>query len=194
MPLTVTYFHRKPGLAIITLMLGVAVLAALPCLAQSSASYQVNGSSINCGGDPQNGVVLASPSFRVTLDAIGNTFAGRQLTSEDYVVCINLPQIVKPPTEVQGFSLTSTTAMSWNANATAYGYQVYRGLISDLPLSYGSCITPQEVFVTEVTDTEIPAPGQCFFYLVVARNILDEEGTLGTDSAGNERHAAVQCP
>ncbi|RMH70289.1 MAG: hypothetical protein D6685_00265, partial [Bacteroidetes bacterium] len=38
-----------------------------------------------------------------------------------------------------------------------------------------------------VTDSDPIAPGGGFFYLVTARNRLDEEGTKGRDSAGSER-------
>jgi hypothetical protein len=168
--------------------------AALPALAQTSASYQITESAINCGGDPQNGVVLTSPSFKVTLDAIGDAIAGGTLASTSFSTDVGLPPSVKPPGEVREVQFSTPTTLTWHAEPSVGTYRLYRGLLSDLPTSYGICLSPGGLIGPEATDGENPSPGQCFVYLATARNRLNEEGTLGNDSAGIPRPNSSPCP
>ena len=46
-------------------------LAAGPALAQTSASYRLDESTVNAGGAPADGQAVTSASYRVTLAAIG---------------------------------------------------------------------------------------------------------------------------
>ena len=56
----------------------IAVVAALvltlapTALAQSSASYRISDYAFNSGGHPEQGNTLASPSYHIRLDAIGD--------------------------------------------------------------------------------------------------------------------------
>jgi hypothetical protein len=56
-------------------------LAAGQALAQSSASYSVSDHTLNAGGHPQQGQILFSASFRVSLDALGEAVTGHGLSS-----------------------------------------------------------------------------------------------------------------
>ena len=47
-------------------------------LAQTSTSYTLNENVMNEGGHPENGVVLASTSYRLSFDAIGEGLFAQQ--------------------------------------------------------------------------------------------------------------------
>jgi hypothetical protein len=72
-------------------------------------------------------------------------------------------------------------------------YDVYKGLVSSLPSSYGTCLA-SGLTLTQATDATIPSAGQCFFYLATAKNRLGEEGTMGKNSAGTPRPNGSPCP
>jgi hypothetical protein len=173
---------------------GGLLIAALPALAQSSPSYQLTESAINCGGDPQNGAVLTSASFAVTLDAIGDAVAGGPLAGASYSSDVGLPPSLRPPGEVLNLRFSSTTTLTWAPESSVGSYRLYRGLLSALPASYGACQSPGGLAVEEATDAATPSPGQCFIYLVSARNRIEEEGTLGTTSAGAFIPNTSPCP
>ena len=65
----------------IGVFLGV-VLWAVASLAQSSANYRLSESVLNAGGDPAP--VLTSASYQVTLDAVGDSVSGANLSSASY--------------------------------------------------------------------------------------------------------------
>ena len=65
-------------------------------------------------------------------------------------------------------------------------YTVYRGLVSDLPVSYGTA-TLSGVVSEGASDPSVPPANTAYFYLVTVSNRLDEEGTKGNDSSGAER-------
>ena len=50
----------------------------------AGASLEVAESTFNAGGNPVAGVVPASPSFRITLDALGDSVAGTAMSSDSY--------------------------------------------------------------------------------------------------------------
>ena len=181
---------RKLGLAIGAIFLTLA----LQVFAQRSLSYQITESAINCGGDPQNGAVLSSPSFRITLDAIGDTVAGGPLASTSFSTDVGLPPSVRPPGEVLDVKFSNPTTLTWQPEPSVGTYRLYRGLLSDLPTSYGICLTPGGLAGEQATDGDTPSPGQCFIYLVTARNMINEEGTLGDNSAGVPHTNSAPCP
>ena len=88
---------------------------------------------------------------------------------------------------------TSASAFGWNPEPSVGAYNVYRGLVSGLPSSYGACFASGLTAVS-ATDAATPAAGQCYFYLVTAENRLAEEGTLGKKSDGTPRPNASPCP
>lgn len=63
-----------------------ALAAAIPLMAQQSASYKITEQSINNGGDPQGGTPPASLNFKVSMDAIGYDVAGGPLSSASFIV------------------------------------------------------------------------------------------------------------
>ena len=44
--------------------------------AQTSDNYKIEEYSFNNGGDPQDGVIVQSPSYMITLDSLGESIAG----------------------------------------------------------------------------------------------------------------------
>ena len=173
---------------------GALLVLTLPALAQTSASYQITESAINCGGDPQNGTVLTSASFRVTLDAIGDAVAGGPLASSSYSSDVGLPPSLKPPGEVLSLHFTDKSTLVWQPENSVGSYRLYRGLLTALPGSYGTCLTPAGVTTEQTTDATTPSPGQCFVYLVTARNRISEEGTMGSTSSGTPIPNTSPCP
>ena len=171
----------------------LAAAMASSVRAQSSTNYQLTQGVINCGGDPQNGTVLASTSYQVTLDAIGDTVAGGPLSSSSYTTDVGLPPSLKPPGEVLDLRFIDKATLSWEPEHSVGTYSVYRGAVSVLPGGYGAC-QASGLTTEQATDTDLPASGQCFFYLVTARNFISEEGTKGSTSAGDPRPNPSPCP
>jgi hypothetical protein len=65
-------------------------------------------------------------------------------------------------------------------------------MTSEYPLA--DCIESDDGPNTSATDTAVPTAGQSFFYLTRAQNACPQgQGTLGTDSSGNERIGRA-CP
>ena len=53
------------------LVMGLA--AALPAYAQEGPTFKLTEHAFNAGGHPANGTILSSPTFRVSIDAIGDS-------------------------------------------------------------------------------------------------------------------------
>ena len=66
------------------LLTGILIAGLLPARAQTSASYRLVDYAFNAGGVPAQGSVLASPSYRVSLDTIGEGVLGDALSSASY--------------------------------------------------------------------------------------------------------------
>jgi hypothetical protein len=177
-----------------TILVFSLALAAFPLAsaAQTSASYKLEESTFNAGGNPAP--VLTSPSYKVTLDAVGDGVSATGLSSASYRSDAGFTPDYRPPGEVAGQRFTSKTTQVWEPDPSIGKYDVYRGLVSGLPGSFGTCLVSGGVTAESVTDTENPAAGQCFFYLVTAENRLQEEGTKGYTSSGGERGNAAPCP
>src|SRR5262245_41822605 len=175
----------------------VAVLSGTSAGAQQSASHRLEGSTFNQGGRPANGVHAQSASFRITLDAVGETVPGFAAASASFGLSGGLVGAYAPPSEVQavGFSPDggSSTALVWAPNPTAVRFDVYRGPTGRLPGTFGSCLASNLVG-TVYSDPVVPGSQNAFFYLVTAENRLGEEGTKGTQSNGTVRTAAPACP
>ena len=95
------------------------------------------------------------------------------------------------PGLVTGLAWTNKTTLRWDGAAPpAVEYHAYRGALADLGYAnFGTCndglLNPSD---TELTDTELPASGAGFFYLITIR----EEGTLGF-AACAERSNFTPC-
>jgi hypothetical protein len=170
------------------------LLASAPALSQSSSSYQLESTAFNAGGNPNKGMVLTSATYRITLDAIGDGVVGGGLTSPSFQVDGSFAASYRPPGEVQGVQFKVKDTMRWQPEPSAGTYAVYRSALTTLPAGdTGSCFATDVVLpATPVPD--LPAPGTGYFFLVTARNRLEEEGTKGYRSNGAERPNPAPCP
>jgi hypothetical protein len=89
----------------------------------------------------------------------------------------------------------SMTTITWDPVTDAFFYNVYRGDLAGLDVTYGTCQNANDPNPTDTiyVDTENPPPGQGFSYLVSYRLISGEAG-LGTRSNGDPRVVAPPCP
>jgi len=181
--------------------LGIAALAVLasgaPAGAQQSASFQLEGSTLNEGGRPANGVIAQSASFQITLDAVGETVPTFESLSTSFGLSGGIVGAYAPPSEVEtmafGPGAGSATTVLWSPIPTAVRYDVYRGPTGRLPGTYGSCLA-SDLVGSAYNDPVAPGSGTAFFYLVTGENRLGEEGTKGYQSNGTVRTAAPACP
>jgi hypothetical protein len=175
-----------PALLLILSARGAAV-------AQTSASYKLTESTINAGGDPQNGSFAASASYRIELDAIGQGLTAVGLSSASFHLDDGFVDAYSPPREVLNLRWTDASTLAWNPEPSVGVYELYRDLASTLPGGFGTCF--QSAIVSETwTDASVPSPGTGWFYLVTARNRLAEEGTKGFQGSGLERPNPSPCP
>jgi hypothetical protein len=177
----------------------IAPLLALLCVAglagaQESASYKLNEHTMNEGGNPDGGAVLESASYKLTLDAIGDSVAeAGTLSSDNYQVEAGFVPPYPPPGETLNLLFTDAQTLVWSSEKSVGAYRLFRGLLTDLPADYGDCT--QRLFANTATDASAPASGQTYFYLVTAENRLEEEGTMGEDSTPAERpNTSPPCP
>jgi len=94
--------------------------------------------------------------------------------------------------------------LGWPAMREATSYNVYRGPLSDLAdgdadglpdTGYGTCQNHRDLDTTDnhFVETNVPPPGDGFFYLHAVVDSAGEQG-LGTTSAGLPRFPAETCP
>ncbi len=102
------------------------------------------------------------------------------------------------PSVVNGFTVDQTggdgvARLSWNAAARADGYDLSRGLLSELAgAGYGACLV-EMLAGTAWDDVEVPLSGAGFHYLVRGRDTgCGGGGSPGSDSTGMERPSP--CP
>jgi hypothetical protein len=164
------------------------------CLGQESANFRLEESVLNAGGNPSEGAVLASASFRVTLDSIGEPLLGRALSSASFRVDGGFAPAYPPPREVVGLRFDSRDTLDWSPEPSVGVYNLYRDLLSALDGGgYGDC-SQRDLPEAEAIDGGAPPAGDGWFYLATAENRLGEEGTMGKDSAGAERPNLAPCP
>ena len=173
---------------------GVLLLALGTASAQQSTNFQVTEYSVGGGGPPTGGTVPASPNFQLSFAAVGEMAAGTSLSSPSFQMDSGFVASFPPPGEVQGLLFTDQDHLAWDPEPSVGTYQLYRDLFSTLSsLDYGLC-EQQELEDAATAAPEVPPPADGYFYLVTARNRLDEEGTKGLDSAGVERENLLPCP
>jgi len=177
----------------------LVVVAALLSLqvaarAQSSPSYRLDEHSLNAGGRPMDGVVSTSPSFRISVEAIGALVARRDLSGTSYRMDGGFTPALRPPGEVAGLQvLVDQQTVTWLAEPASATFNVYSGPIAALPGTYGGCAVSR-VSGTSWADPSLPSPGSGLFYLVTGENRLREEGTKGRTSSGVARSNPAPCP
>lgn len=169
--------------------------AAIPALAQQSASFKVEEHVLNAGGTPTRGSVPSSAGFRVTLSAIGDPAARRGMSSTSFRSDAGFIVAYTPPGEVTALRFGAEDAnLEWDPEAAAGDYALYRDTLASLSgLAYGACLLGS-LAVASASDLTSPAPGEGFFYLVTVRNRLREEGSKGFRTGGIERGNAAPCP
>ena len=173
-----------------------AMVAAIPSslLAQSSPSHTQREHVFNAGGRPEQAVISTSPSYRISLDSIGEPIAARLLTGVSFKVDGGLAAAYPPPGEVVGLRLLDDRqTLVWSREPSSTAYNVYADLLSSLPGGFGTCAVAR-VTGTSAVDTTQPSPGSGLFYLVTGVNRLREEGTKGRTSSGTERANPLPCP
>jgi hypothetical protein len=175
-------------------LIPLVLLLAFPVLAQESASYKLTEHTFNAGGNPSDGVVITSTSYKITLDAIGDSVAGRNLASASYHMDSSFIMGYPPPGEVHGLYLADSQTLAWQPEKSVGIYNLYRGLVDGLDGTvYGFCEEP-DIALNTTTDSDPVPVGNGYFYLVTAENRLAEEGTLGTKNTGTERPQTGACP
>jgi hypothetical protein len=86
----------------------------------------------------------------------------------------------------------SGSELAFSAAARADGYDISRGVIGDLPTSYGACLVQMVPGPTHL-DTQLPDSGSGFQYLVAGRDSgCGGSGPSGNDSSDTPRPLA--CP
>lgn len=181
---------------VVTGALGCFLLAATsPELAQESTSYRLNENALNAGGHPDQGTVMSSTSFRITLDATGDPLATPSLASASFTMQSGTIASGRPPGEVAGqVFLGDSATLQWDPEPSAGTYRVYRGLLSARSATnYGSC-HQQGIVAISTTDNEAPPAADGYMYILTVENILGEEGTMGYTSALTERPNTAPCP
>jgi len=172
----------------------ILLLAPASIRAQSSASYRLDEHALNAGGRPAAGVVATSPSYRLGLDSIGESIAGRPMSGASYRMDGGFTAAYPPPGEVGGLAiLADAQTLTWSWEPSATSYNVYTGQRSTLPGGYGTCAAAQ-VAGSSWSDPSTPDSRSALFYLVTGRSRLWEEGTKGNSSTGAERGNPSPCP
>ena len=188
--------RRRAGRTGRSVLIGLALAALLPAsgaLAQQSTSYHLESATINDGGRPEQGVVLAGSTYRISLDAIGGPARATGLDSPSFRLDSGFVDLYAAPGEVMNQRFTDASTMTWDAEQSAGVYEVYRGLISGLPGGFGACF--QSALASPgATDAGNPTVGDGWYYLVTVRNRIGEEGTKGSQSNGAARPNSSPCP
>lgn len=169
-----------------------ALLISSATFAQASENFSLQQHVFPSGGMPQDAAPLTSGNFRITVQTIGENTSASLTEGATFIIGSGFLAGKLPPGEVMGLQFSDGQTLSWSPDSRSGRYAIYRGDITSLSTSYGQC--QEHTAVTAYTEWGVPAPGQCFFYLVAGINDLNEEGTLGTTSAGVERHGVTPCP
>jgi hypothetical protein len=173
----------------------VGLMAVGLAAAQTSTNYKLEEHTFNAGGHPESGTVLTSAGYRMTMDALGESIVGRDLSSASYSMDGSFGAGYPPPGEALNLRFTNATTLVWDPEESVGVYNLYRDWLSTLSgLAYGNC-EQQALSDETATDSDTPTPvGRGFFYLVTAENRLNEEGTKGQDSSDDERPNPSPCP
>lgn len=148
------------------------------------SSFKIEGSTFNAGGHPDEGTILTSSNYRMTLDALGGSAGAGALGSTSWRMEAGLTPGYRPPGEVVNLRFDDATTLRWDAEPSAALYHVYDG---------DTCVPPA-LNQTMTTITATPGPGGVFTYLVTAENGLGEEGIRGYRSDGSGRTNPTPCP
>ena len=178
-------------IALLAFLLG----AAFPVLAQTSADYKLTEFTVNGGGDPNQGNYAGSAHYRVRLDAVGDAVVSPgTLSSASHRMNGGFVADDPPPGEVLQLTIDKDKqTLRWRPEKSIGSYNLYRDLLTNITGSFGTCF--QSRIANETwTDASTPPGKNGYFYLVTARNRLDEEGPKGYRSSGAEEPNPSPCP
>jgi hypothetical protein len=96
--------------------------------AQTSASFKLTESTMNNGGDPHDGAFALSASFHLRLDAVGDALVAVGPASAGWHMDAGFVDAYRPPGETANLGWPTKTSMTWNPEASAGAYEVYRSL------------------------------------------------------------------
>lgn len=175
-------------------MLAIGSLAlGLPAVAQQSAHYRLVESSLNGGGHPADGVALASPTFRMRVDVVGQGLVAIGASSPSLRADQGFAAAYPMPREATDLRLDDRQTLRWDPERSAGTYNLYRDRLSSLGSLAPACRAAR-IAAPEFLDVDAPPPLDGFFYLVTAENRLGDEGTPGSDGQGVPRPAPSPCP
>jgi hypothetical protein len=184
----------RPG----AFLLGLTLLLAVhPAAAQESADFKIKEYAFNAAGHPEQGIVAASASFRVTLDALGDAVSGAPAGSASFRVETGFAGAFAPPGEVANLRFSDAVTLAWDPEASTGTYNLYRGAIGpglgSPPVHFGDCYQ-SSIVGTTAQDPVPPVTGTGWFYIVTASNLLGEEGTKGRSSDNTPQPNPAPCP
>jgi hypothetical protein len=172
-------------------LLSLMSMIALPVIAQSSATFRVEASVFNSGGHPAQGLTMTSSSYRISMDSIGESLISSALSSSSFELDSGLGSAYRPAGLVTNLRFASKDTMDWDVHRSAGRYNLYRDELANIG-AYGSCFNPG-LISPSASDSQAPASGAVFFYLVTVVNRLGEEGGKDSDGSGVPR-GGVWCP
>src|SRR5438093_5432301 len=86
-----------------------------PAIAQTSATYKMTEHVFNEGGHPAAGTALASASYRMSVDAVGDGLIAPVLGSASYAMDAGFVAAYRAPGEVTGVRvLPSKVTLAWD--------------------------------------------------------------------------------
>lgn len=178
--------------ALFALLVGGTMLAS--ALAQESPSYTLNEHTFNAGGNPMSTPALTSTSFRLTLSAVGDGVTPADIASAGFNISGGFVSTYRPPGEVTNLLFTDATTLVWDSERSVGVYNLYEGKI--VTPGDGACSTGEtlDIAVPTASVSATPALGEAIRLVATAENRLAEEGTMGTDSDGDERSNPSPCP
>ena len=172
----------------------LALALSSGALAQQSPSFKLEEHALNAGGHPQDGTVLTSASFRLTLGAIGEIVTAVDPSSASFSLTAGFTGSYPPSAEVANVRFTNATTLVWDAERSVGVYNLYQGSVTNpFDPNYGLC-QAAGIPVETVSVSSVPPRGRALFILVTAENRLAEEGPKGSDSAGSPRDNSNPCP
>ena len=176
--------------ALLLLMLALAPAA----FGQQSTSFRLEEQVFNAGGRPGQGGIGTSTSFRISLEAIGESLVASGPSSSSFQLDGGFVAAYPPPGEVLGLQFLNTTTLEWDPEGSGGLYNLYRGKLNFISNNnYGAACHEQGIAATTTNDFDVPPSGTGLYYFVTVENRLAEEGGNGPASDGTERNSGP-CP
>ena len=109
---------------------------------------------------------------------------------------VDIDSVLVGPAEVENVRWLDNQNLTWDAEASAFEYHVYGGLVPELSAAFsGACWDERDANRqdTTLTDAALPLAGESFFYLVTSEDADGNEGPLGLLALGT-RVSSSPCP